>query len=691
MAIDPIYTKSVTKDDLGEVHASGGIIRMIVPLMQGFGTGDGSAIQIPPQPPPYWTPRRDLMLRATVHHESMWAAAIGIAITKMACLSWEVTSEVPRRAARAQDILLEADGLRVGWVAFIMKHLRDYLTTDNGSFIEIVRETSRASSKIVGLRHLDSMRITRTGDPAIPAIYRDRVGNLHELKDYQIIMLSDMPDPADTYYGVGQCAASRAYYAIYKLAAIEWYLREKVTGMRPLAIHIVNGILDKQLKSAVDTAKEDQTSKGVAAYMGAVMIGIPADQSPGLVTIPLADFPDRFNRKEEFDIAMLTYADCIGLDPQDLQPLTGQAIGTGAQSQVLADKTKAKGLSAWRQDFSHALNTFVLDEKTIFAFTELDYRDMEAKAKVSQARAGVASSRITAQITTPAQELQILVDDDELPKEFLPQDVTPGDTLSDSEKPESETKPVYTQAQLQSQEQARQAAEITTPAQEQDDNKKEEEQNAAPVEEQDVEVEEDEDEDTDYDKKKKKELGSPPAIVCFDCFDMKPALQSLWPQNDIPDDPHVTLLMLGDIANLDRAAIEQQLADFANGHAPVDGMFGGMGTFQSGEDGSPVVLLLDSPYLPRFRQDLSDIVQTPFEQDHGFTPHLTLEYTNMPEIVHSTDVSLPVRFQSVSLWWGGEHIKYPLMGAFNNKSLDDDIAEILKGQIDSALAIVAQK
>lgn len=430
-----LIKKSVTANDVGQV-SNGGVIRLMLPLAS-FGIDQ---LSLPPTLPPYWTLQRDFTLSATIHKEAMWAAAVGIAITKSASLSWEVTSEIPLRVKRTQDLLLGADGSRVGWVSFIAKHLRDFLCTDNGAFIEIVRATKSAGSQIIGLRHLDSKRCTRTGDPEIPVIYRDRMGAIHEVKDYQVMMLADMPDPSDTYYGVGLCAASRAYPAIYKLASIEWYLREKVGGLHPLAIHIVNGLLGTQIDDAIQAAKEGTLGKGVSQYMGAVLVGIPSQTTPELVTIPLAELPDGFNRKEEFDISLLTYADCLGLDPQDLQPLTGQALGTGAQSQVLSDKAGGKGLSAWRQMFTHAINEFVAPGFTTFAFVEKDYRDLERNAAVSKARADVSKTRIDAGITTPEQEIQVLIDLDELPKEFAPsEDPTPGDTLSDDEKPEMES------------------------------------------------------------------------------------------------------------------------------------------------------------------------------------------------------------------------------------------------------------
>ena len=428
---DDTLKKSVTENDAGHVMG-GGVIQMVVP----FYPGSSANLLIPPAPPPYWSFQRDAIMRATVMQEPMWAAAIYIAITKMAASAWEITSDIPLRARRFHELFLQSGGPRCGWVNFIMKQTRDYFTCDNGAHYEIVSERKSPASKIVSLRHLDSLRCIRTGDPDIPVVYRDRKGKLHELRDYQVVSFSDMPDPSDTYFGVGLSAASRAYSSIYKLAAMEWYLREKIAGLHPLAIYLVNGVTTKQVEDATKIAEMDKIAKGVAQYMGAVIVGIPGEQAPGLVTIPLAELPERFNRKEEFDLAVLSYADNIGLDVQELQPLSGQGLGTGAQSKVLADKANAKGLAAFKQAWIHAANNYVLPELTTWLFIEKDYRDMQAAADVSKARAEAAKIRSEVGITTPEQELQVLVDFDELPKEFLPVDATDSTSLSDTEKPE---------------------------------------------------------------------------------------------------------------------------------------------------------------------------------------------------------------------------------------------------------------
>lgn len=434
-AVD-FLNESVTRGDITN-QVRNGVLHMMIPLAGDMWGNYGiDQIALTPNPPPFWSLQRDMLLRQTPHKESFWAGAIGIAISKVAAMGFEVKGDVPLRIKRGQEVILYADGRQVGYINFISKHLRDFLTTDNGAFFEVIRATRAYASPVVGIRHLDSHRCIRTGDPVIPVIYRDRRNVYHELKYFEVVSIADMPDSGETFNGVGLCAASRAYYSIYKLASIEWYLREKVSGLQPLAIHIVNGILDAQLKDSIKAAKDGAIARGVVAHMGAVVIGIPAEQQPNLVTIPLAELPDGFNRQEEFDLSILAYANAIGLDPQDLQPLTGRPLGSGMQTEILHEKSKGRGLASWRPQFVHHVNEFVLATGTTFSFYDKDFRDLQAKANLSKTLTETSAARIDAGITTPEEERQVLVDLDELPKEFLTEDKTTEDSLSDTEKPE---------------------------------------------------------------------------------------------------------------------------------------------------------------------------------------------------------------------------------------------------------------
>jgi len=415
--------------------------------------------------PRWWSVNRDFALRETVHREAMWAAAISKAITKTAALGWEVsdTEDSKVRVKRGQDVYMTAlAGMHRGWVPFLSMHLRDYLLTDNGSFVEIIRATSAAGSRILGIAHLDGVRCTRTGDADIPVLYRDRLGRLHEMRGHQVMTFADMPDPSETWNGVGFCAASRAYLTIAKLAALEQYVYEKAAGDGATEISFIKGLSPTNLESAILTADGEQKRKGAAYYKGKILVPVMGDVALEVQNVPLKNVPDGFDSKQERDNAYMIYANCIGIPVQDIQPLSGQGLGTGTQTVILAEEAEGQGLAAWRSQWIHANNEYILPETTTFAWSnKFDTRDQKAKAEVQDMQSTVIQ-KLVGNPTQPgiinaAQGLNLAVDLNLVPREFMPeqQDATPGGTLSDSEKPLTEQPEAQAQALLA---QARQPA-----------------------------------------------------------------------------------------------------------------------------------------------------------------------------------------------------------------------------------------
>jgi hypothetical protein len=419
-----ILNQSVTKNDYS---TNGGMYYFYVgarnmfanfpPSLEGLGMVDS-----------------DLITQSTIDYEAIWAGAVAIAITKVSSLAWEIEGDIPLRTKRGQELLLGIDAGR-GWVSGMSKLLQDFLLTNNGAFLENVRATPSENSPTIGLIPLDSLRCTRTGDPSNPVIYRDLKGAMHQLRAADVIEFADMPSSRASMFGSGRCAAYRAYKSIYKLAAIEQYTADKVTGRRPLAIELINGLNDPQLRSLLTTGQSDADARGMVSYMG-VILGTAQTVSLSHVTIPLSGLPDNFDRQKELDITVLAYANNLGLDVQDLQPLTGRALGTGAQSEVLNEKAKGKGLAAFRQQFTHALNQWVLPDATTFVFTERDWRDKQLQAQINSQTAMYVGDSVSKGILTGQQGLQALVDAEVYPDEFLPADDTPDTTLADDEKQE---------------------------------------------------------------------------------------------------------------------------------------------------------------------------------------------------------------------------------------------------------------
>lgn len=386
--------------------------------------------------PAYWSPARDRVLTSTMHMCSIWPSAVNKAITKAVALGWRIedSNESQRRQQHAQDLLLWADAS--DWITFGARHLQDVYLTDNGGFIEVVRSSNARGARIIGLMHLDSLRCTRTGHPEYPVLYCDDYGVEHALRRDQVLFYADTPSPRAMMYGVGQCAADRAFDAIVKLAAIETYFREKVTGSRTLAIHVVSGLSKDKLKSALDSADQDQQDRGFMVYKGSVVVPtLNPEVTPSVVTIPLAEIPDGFDAQQERDAAYLEIVNALGIALQDIKPLSGQGLGTGTQSVILDEAAEGMGPgAAWRKWFEHAMTWKVLAQTTTFAFATNDIRDQKAKAEVAKIRADTRKTQVESGEITAQQALNIAVDVGDAPREFLPRDETEGAVVTDNEK-----------------------------------------------------------------------------------------------------------------------------------------------------------------------------------------------------------------------------------------------------------------
>lgn len=441
--------RSVTAEDQNTVQVRGDVVQVVfAPTDWGSWLAEtynaNVRLGLPVRAP--YNRRRDALLRGTLEMDAMWAAAIGKAVTKQVALGWTVDDrkDIATRATFAQEVIELYDG---DFEQGIQRGLQDYLTTDNGQWIEIIRASKGAGAKITGLAHLDSLRVTRTGDPAIPAIYTNLQGREKPLYAHQCLNLTALPSPDVTLRGIGFSAASAAWSVICKMQALETYFTEKVTGRRNLAIHLIRGINHKQLANALATAEAEQQGRGHVYYRGALLIpGLDAAEAVDVTTIELAGIPDGFSIGEERERADNIYANTVGIFVGELRPLTGQGLGNGQQARVLEEAAEGVGLSAWRKQFVTAMKR-VTPRTTTFAWSTSDAGDRKRKADADAALVGWLAVAAEKLALPPATAQQIMLDQKLIPVELAPVDATPGGTLADEEQaPANEPAAVATKA-----------------------------------------------------------------------------------------------------------------------------------------------------------------------------------------------------------------------------------------------------
>lgn len=412
----------------GDYTSQGGGGFFMLPMLGIYGQRN-YLLPHPLDLPPYWQPLLDGVYLLTITAEKLWAQALGIAAAKVASMDWAIDG--PTTTAARETKALMAFGAKG-----MARVVSDYNVACNGAWVEIVHQTRASDSRVLGMVPLDSRRITRTGDPDIPALYRLLDGREVQYKAHQIFDITDMPDPAGGWLGVGHCAADRAYTAIRRMHLIDLILDDKLSDRRPNKLVALKGVSRKELENAFKQGEAEAAGRGLILYQGTLFLVGLGDDKPETVEINLKDLPENFNEQEARKGAMLEYCNAIGLDPLDMQEPRG-GLGTGQQAEILHEKSKGRGLGLFIKQWTQIMNTMVCSTRTTFTFSERDLRDELKKEQVNKAISDRVKQDVESTVLQPEQGLQVMVDAGIYADEFLAQDITDEAKISGEENPDA--------------------------------------------------------------------------------------------------------------------------------------------------------------------------------------------------------------------------------------------------------------
>jgi len=332
--------------------------------------------------PPLGDPARDKYLRDIWKTEPIMAGAIYALVSKMRALGWNLEGG-RNKVSQWTKILHEAeDG--AGWNVFISKIIEDYLTTDDGAFIELGKK--HKNGPVMALFHIDSVRCVLIG--AGHATYTDFDGGRHLLKPGDYAHFCSMPSPNEDLHGKGFCFVSRALKAAKLLLALHQYESEKLENLPPEGIVTITGLTTKQVEKAFELYKAKRQSRDQLTFPGILwLVGNPmAPGGAGQVKVDLTPFstlPEQFDRQGLVETYAKTLACDLGVDINEFwMPERGGFGPSKGEVTVQHAKAKGKGPGEIIACLERIFNWYVLPEGVIFAFDMVDDEDDLRRAEL---------------------------------------------------------------------------------------------------------------------------------------------------------------------------------------------------------------------------------------------------------------------------------------------------------------------
>jgi hypothetical protein len=304
------------------VESSGSVFSWLVP------TGD--------LVPPWWSKARDKFLSEVWKTNEHLSIAVYNTQAKIVGIPPKIVARDTlnpihrREAVELQYQLITTSGFGRAWNVEYGKFIEDIITQDNGGMMEVIGDGDPAGPILgtpTSIRHLDSFRCARTGNPVYPIVYTDDKGKRWKMHWTRVVYMSQLPSPRREMYGVGVCAVSRCINISQTLTDMIRYKLERL-GSRPQNQMIVGkGITGEQIMAAMRMVEEEVSNQGLSRYARTVAIG-SENTDVGIEKIDLNHL-DPFNEEVSTNLGMFAIAAAFGMDADELWPASGRSSSQG--------------------------------------------------------------------------------------------------------------------------------------------------------------------------------------------------------------------------------------------------------------------------------------------------------------------------------------------------------------------------
>lgn len=347
-----------------------------------------NAVSRGPLLPAKGTREREWRLRQYDHHDynSMFRAVRGGIVKRIQSTPWEVSA---RDADRWQRMLMNAD--HGDWDRFVSKVVTDYLRHDSGAWVELIAPGDprfAPTGPIVGLGVLDTLRVYPTRNPTYPAIYYDIHGKMHLLHRSRVHHLLDSEDSEEDLFGYGESALTRCIASVHREILLNRYVEQYLDDKPMPGIMLIKNAGTDQMQAAIRRMQQDNNTD-MGGDWGKViqLFSLDPAEEMDIKFVTNSKAPEGFDYSEYINMIAKQEAAGIGVDIQDFWELAAQGIGTGSQSQIIAQKSRGKTIGNLLKRFERMINR-ALPEHAEFKW---QYRDAQEDAELAQKATDVMS------------------------------------------------------------------------------------------------------------------------------------------------------------------------------------------------------------------------------------------------------------------------------------------------------------
>jgi len=181
---------------------------------------------------------------------------------------------------------------------------------------------------------------------------------------------------------VGFCAVSRVIGSSQILLKVNTYKNEKLDDLPEAGLLLLNNILPEKWNDATAEYSRERRRLNQQHWTSIMsFFGVDPAQPATADFISFSTLPDSFNELETTNLYANIVALSFGVDVREFWPISGGALGSATETQVMHQKARGKGVGDIIAALERAINWKVLPPSVTFSF---DFKDDEEDLLTAQ-------------------------------------------------------------------------------------------------------------------------------------------------------------------------------------------------------------------------------------------------------------------------------------------------------------------